>query len=282
MRYFLVLAAVVLATQPAPAGEMKDELKVDAAHPTVLRTRFATYGYHPESSLLSDPAGLRFKLPSGVKGVGQTGIYSQFSLSGDCEVILNYELVHVQEPSDGYGSGLGLAFDAGDEGGRAIIQRVLKPKKESGYVLQTGPLTPGSKMTETYQLVPCEAQKGRIGLRRVKKELIFLATDDPAAEPEEIERRPFTEGTIRAVRLFADAGGSPTALHVRASEIQMRAEEITGGVPRREAGGWGWRWLWVLAPVGGVGLLIWGWRAYRRWSEGREAAPRRVTSIKKA
>jgi len=266
----LATAAVLFALVPPPAtaGEMKDELKVDAAHPAVLRTRFATYGYHPELSIFTESGGIRFRLPAGVAGVGQTGVYSQFSLSGDCEVVLNYELIHVQEPRDGYGSGLGLAFDAGDEGGRALVQRVHKPKEESGYVLQTGPAGPGSKVEETYQFVASKAQKGRIGLRRVKKELIFLASDDPLAPPEEIGRRPFSDGTVRAVRLFADAGGAPTALHVRVLDVEMRAEEITGGVPRKEAKGWGWWWLLALAPAAGAGLLVWGWRVWRRRSEG--------------
>ncbi len=265
MRFDRRIAAAILALlAPAlgTAGEMKDELKLDAAHPNVLRTSFATYGYQPQRSVVFEKGGYRFWLPAGVAGVGQTGVYSYFSLSGDCEVTLGFELLNLPSPREGYGSGLGLAFDAGDDIGRATLQRVEKLKNESGYILQ---ISPGKKspLKEEYLLVPSAATRGRMGLRREKKELVFLASDDLKAPLVQIGSLAFTDQTIRAVRFFADPGGSPTAVDARVGEIEIRAEQITGGVPRSESGH-PLLWLWTLVPVAGAGLAFWGWRRQRR------------------
>jgi hypothetical protein len=78
----------------------------------------------------------------------------------------------------------------------------------------------------------------------------------------EIERLPFTTGNIRAVRVYADPGGSPTAVDVQVSEMQARAEQIAAGVPRRpEPPRMTWVW-WVVAGVAGVVLLGWLWLLY--------------------
>jgi hypothetical protein len=203
-----------------------------------------------------------------VAGVPQTGIYSLFSLSGDCEVSFAYELLSLAPPKEGYGCSIGMAFDAGDDIGRAVFQRSDKNDKEIGYILQ---IMPGknSKLKEEYQFVSNGTKKGRMALRRVKKDLVFLAVDEPEGIPEEIGRLAFTEGTVRVVRFFADQGGSQLAVDARLRNIQLQAEQITGSIPRSEKPGWRWWWLLVgLVPVAGLGVVIWRWRVYRRNADG--------------
>jgi len=261
----LRLAAMVVLVLLVPrsgASEMRDALHVDASNPRLLRTRFGTYGYQPRRSIFPEAASVRFWLPD-ADGVPQTGLYSYFVLAGDCEVTLTYELLNLPPPRGGYGSGVGLAFDFAG-GGRGAIQRVARKGEGDGYVLQTTPGEFGGKMKEVDQFVPTVSTHGRIGLRRVKNKLIFLRADAVEDPLTEFESLPFTDRPIRAVRLFADPGGSPTALDVTLSQIEIRAEEIASGVPRSEQNTGGWRWLWavVFAAVGALGF--WMWRTHRR------------------
>jgi hypothetical protein len=283
----LLAAAALLALAPAgTAGEMKAELKVDGTNPQALRTRFSTYGYHPRQSAFVEGDAVRIRLPEGVKGVGQTGVYSFFSLAGDCEVTLSYELINVPAPKGGYGTGVGLALDAGETVGRGSIQRVVREKEGNGYALDSVLMGSGGKAQQDEdRFVAVKAKKGRLGLRRVKKELIFLAADTPTGELQEIERLPFTDRTIQAVRFYADPGGSPTAVDVRIRQIEVHAEEIAGGVPLRDQGGWSVWWL-LLGPVAaGVGvLLLWLWRDRRLRAAAEDekpAPPRRRAPVKK-
>jgi hypothetical protein len=237
---------------------MNDTVKIDAANPTVLRSMFGSYGYLPKRSISMAVGGVRFKLPAGVNKVPQTGVYSLFTLAGDCEVTCKYELIDVPGPKTGYGCGLGIGLDLGEDDGRGTIQRMIRPKDEQVFILQTNLYGAHDKHEELEKSAPAKGKRGWIGLRRVKKELIFLAADDWAGSPTEIERLPFGDRAIQAVRFYADSGGSPTALDVRFLEITIRADEITGAVPKSEQSGSRW-WLWVLlgVSVGGFGWLRW-------------------------
>ncbi|HEV3448927.1 MAG TPA: hypothetical protein VG099_30100, partial [Gemmataceae bacterium] len=212
----------------AAMADMKDELKLASANLRQLGTKFGTYGYNPLRSIFWESGGgFRFWLPADVAGIPQTGVYSLFTLAGECEVTSNYELLALTPPRGGYGSGVGLAFDIGDDEGRGSIERLIKTPEGSGYALQVAFAVSGGKVQEEFRFVKTDAKRGRIGLRRNKKELIFLAADAPAGALQEIERLPFIDTAIRAVRFFADAGGSPTAIDARLRDIEMRAEEIT-------------------------------------------------------
>lgn len=260
----LLPPAVLLLTSSAGlALEKMEQRKIEGAGANLaLRTQFGTYGYRPQQSLRVEADGLRFWLPAGVAQVGQTGFYSYFVLAGDCEASCAYELRNLQPPRGGYGSGVGLAFDAGDEVGRCVIQRVHKTPEGAGYALNVHLIGADGKASDENRFVPTKAKRGRIGLKRVKKELIFLASDDPGTEGKEIDRLTFTDRTIRAVRLFADPGGSPTAIDARVNKIDVRAEQITGGVPEKEKPRTQWWWL-AAFPAIGAGVLVWRWRRRR-------------------
>ncbi len=276
MKLPLLRAAALLALAPTlgTAAEMKDAVKVDWSHARAVQARFNVYGCRTKQCVFLEKDGFRLSLPAVTEGVPQTGVYTTFTLAGDCEASLTYELLNLPAPAKGYGAGLGLAFDAGENVGRASIQRVTKPGEGGGYVLQTD-LPSGGQMHEEYHFVPTKARQGRIGLRREGKELVFLTADKPADELEEVQRLPFTDRTIQVVRLFADPGGSPTAVDVRLRQIDMRAEEATAGVPKSEAVTSPWWWLLLAVPAAVVVLLVGAW-----WLRGRSSGVKDTPAVR--
>lgn len=257
----LALAVATFAlTGAARAGDMKELLQIEPANVKLLRSKFGVYGPRPARCLAFEGSSVRLSLPAGMTGVSQTGIYSLFSLAGDCEVSCSYELLNLPAPQTGYGCGMGLAFDAGEGEGRGVIQRFHKPK-ESGFVLQTSPARPGSQLQEEYRFIPSSSKRGRIGLRRIDRELVFLAANTPTGMLEEVGRLPFLGNTIGCVRFFADTGESPTAVSVRFRDIAIRADEIASGVPLLGQEGWS-RW-WLAALLAPAAALIWRWRRQR-------------------
>jgi hypothetical protein len=258
---YSALTAVLVALAPSSslAGEMNAALKIDLSNAQSLPTKFERYGSPNRDAIGAESDGLRIWLPERVEGLGQTGLYSYFALAGDCEVIIAYELLNVKPPQTGYGCGVGLAFDLASGGGRGDIQRVIRVGKESGFALHSDV---AAKKKDADAFLPSTATRGRIGLRRVKKELIFLAADE-ADDLREIKRLPFTDATIRTVRLFADQGGSPTTVDVLIRHVEIRADEIAGGVAKHDVRTSAWWWLLTLIPLGG-GLLLWQSRKRRQ------------------
>lgn len=99
-------------------------------------------------------------------------------------------------------------------------------------------------------------------LRRVKDEMICLASDNKG-ELQELERFPFTPGTIRILRVYANPGASPaTGLDVRLGNFHLRAGEITGGFPARERRR-DFPW-WLVSGTSCLAIAAGGWLAARR------------------
>ena len=76
---------------------------------------------------------------------------------------------------------------------------------------------------------------------------------------------PFTDGTIRAVRFYADQWGSPAGIDARMRPVTIRGQELTGGVPAAERRTSRWWWALALVPIAAA-VAAWRWRARRESS----------------
>jgi hypothetical protein len=266
MKRGLVLACMtvfvvgyVLILNPGARGQ--DEIRIDRKHFRELKTRYVKYGFKPGQTIVQEATSVHFKLPGGVPKITQTGVSSTFVLAGECDASCTYELLDFPAVKTGYGSSVGVAFDAPEDNCWGGIQRAYHPTEGSCYLVMT--VLPGDdgKPKESFKAVPTKTTKGRLGIQRVKDELIFLAADSHSAELVELHRFKFTDQTMRGVRFFADPGGSPTPLEARLGDLRVRAEEITGGIPKRDVEGFPWHW-----PALGVSLLaIAGFVVWRRF-----------------
>jgi hypothetical protein len=257
-RQRLLLAAATLLVL-APAAEMKDALKIDRRKPQPLQTLFGVYGYRARQTIVREADGYRIRLPAVAAGAAQTGVYSYFMLLGDCEVVVSYELIHLPASRQGYGVGVGVALDVGDEVGRGSLERLNKSPEGDGFAVQSQLWGTSGKKQDEYHFVPAKAKRGRLGLRRVKDELVYLAADTPDGPLEEIGRLPFVNRPVRAVRFYGDPGGSPTAIDVRVRGIEVRAEHIEEGAPPPGPRTWA-VWIGTGIVVAGGGLGFWIWR----------------------
>lgn len=285
----LATALCVLVSAQGTAGDMKMEVKIDGSNPRLLQTKFGSYGYRQQQVLFPETDGMRFYLPA-TEGTAQAGVYSLFALAGDCEVVLTYELLKVPPPTKGYGCGLGIAFDIGEggRGGRGDFQRVLrKGKKDNDGVKLHSHVSPkGQPKLEPKDIFSQnDSKKGLLCLRRIGNELIGLTADSESDPFQEIGRLPFTDETIRTVRLFADPGGSPTVVDVRLRRIEMRAEQVTGGVAEKDVVSYWWVPVLIVGLIltfcAGIGWLL--WREYRKqYANDEEEKPvRRRPALKK-
>lgn len=251
----LLLTAVLAA--PAAAGEMKASLDV-AAKPRLLDTHFARYGPTALRTVGKCPGGVRLSLPASVKQNGQTGLYSYFAAAGDFELAATFELVNLPAPQGGHGASVGLAVDAeATADGGVAVQRGHHPDQGACYwVTRVRAGANGPEYDTTFH--PTNAKKGRLVLRQEKGEVVWLVADTPYDPLRELARLPFTMGTVRPLRVFADAGGSPTPVDVRVTALAVRAEELAGGIPEigREGSGW---WLGLIVAGLLLASVVW-WR----------------------
>lgn len=249
----------LLAAGALHAGSMSAEL--DVSDVRNLDKYFGRFGYVAQKTVILEPKTVRIYLPEGRKGIGQTSLYSYFALAGDFEVGVNYYLVNLPPPTAGYGASFGIAVDTDGRDGNLSFQRGIQIGNGSGYIVSRGVLGKDGRLNyDDSRHFKTSAKNGRLVLRREGKNLLCLAAENAFEPLSEICKIPFTTATIRKVRIFADPGGSPTVVDVRFGGITIKAEEITGGIPLRDRGGWlGWivAGVLVLALGGGAGWYMW-------------------------
>jgi hypothetical protein len=150
----------------------------------------------------------------------------------------------------------GLALDTnGPDGQVSLARNFSKESGGSGYAVTRGKPVDGEMKYET-TIYPTTARSGQLAFRRDKTDLVCLAADGKG-ELKELCRLPFTAGTVRQIRLYADPGGSPTSLDVWVGGLRVQAQEITGGFPKLEQrGGVGWWPVVIGLCVASGGALV--------------------------
>lgn len=254
------LLLLLLAVSPAIAGDMPAALDL-AARPRLLDTHFARYGPAALRTVGKCPGGVRLNLPADPKRNAQTGLYSYFAAAGDFDLVATFELLNLPAPQGGYGASVGLAADAeAAADGGVVVQRGHHPDHGASYwVTRVRAGASGPEYDTTFH--PAKAKFGRLSLRREKAEVVCLVADGPSEHLKELARLPFTVGTVRPLRVFADAGGSPTPVDVRVTAMSVRADELAGGIPEiGRAGDW-----WPAGVAASVAVLAgaWWWRRRR-------------------
>jgi hypothetical protein len=256
----LFFVICLLLPSALAAAEMKDKMDC-AANVKLLDSHFTRFGYSTLKTITREKQGVRIRLPSGTKDVGQTGIYSYFQLAGDFEFSAAYEMIDLPVPKVGYGASFGIAVETKDERNMYSLARGHQVKTGTGYLVTKGVKDDAGKWQFHTDLWPAAPKKGKLMLRREQKEIVCLVADKPGDELRELARHAFPDMTVRTVRLFGDPGESPTAVDARFSNIQVRAEEITGGVPQRDETSNFWWWMLAAAALAaGVGYFIYRWR----------------------
>ncbi len=257
---FVAVLSMSLTTSSDSSGadrDLKDVLDF-AARPRLLDTHLTRFGPSSARTVVKDSGGARIRLTGDKKSVGQTGMYSYFSLAGDFEVSVTYNLVQLQSPQGGYGASVGVVLDAEGTVGAVTLARGYHPTDGQGYWLSRS--VPANGETKySRQFFPSTSKHGRLALHRKGNTVMGMVADLPSEPLRELTTTPFTAGTVRQFRLYADNGGSPTVVDGRLTNLFVKAEEITGGIPEMEsAGGW-WRTaVGVIAAVGvALGGLVW-------------------------
>jgi hypothetical protein len=263
----LVTACLLFAVQAARADddEMEPftrELDSNVSF-RVFDTHFARFGYEPLKSMRRDGDWLHFQLPAEVDK--ETGLYSYVGLAGDFEMEVSYSWNILPEPKPGRNISCGIAAEGVRSTGEVRLSRSFgtAPAKSGYAVRKRLPVDRKSiDKTEFYYAVSRFVPDGRLMLRRVKDEMICLASNNKG-ELQELDRFPFTPGTIRILRIYANPGASPTTgLDLRLGNFRLRAGEITGGFPVRERRG-AFPW-WLVSGTSFLAVAAGGWLIARR------------------
>ena len=209
---------------------------------------------------------IKLPLPNGPRDP-QIGVATKFSVAGDFEVTVGYELIQVDQPDEGYGAGLALFLDKGGTKERAILARRRLPDGRS--ILRANLIRPEGKKTKyDHKNIVVQANRGRLRFVRTGSTLRYLFADGDSEQFREVRTIEFGTAPVR-VRVCASTGRSTKPLVVCLTELSIRAEELPYGLPapqRRRI--WGvWGMFLVLAAVVLLAFGSWYWWSRRTRSK---------------
>jgi hypothetical protein len=252
------------ADRPGPAGPASDKLHA------VFHQDFRTIDLNSQQALRAvgselhpDERGVRITLPAGQGILPHTGFVTNFTVRGDFEMTLAYEILEEETPTKGYGVGVALLgmLDSQTPTGLAVGRRL----RTDGKAVFTG----------TRKGMPSTSPAGRLCLRRVGPVVHFLAAEGDSPEFIEFDQQEVGTADLQWVRVAGTAGESESALDARLLDFTVRAEQLPGlpdaeGPPRSHALAWG-VFASVIVLALGLGLTAW-----RRWRLGKRPAAART------
>ncbi|MBN9518094.1 hypothetical protein J0H58_06190 [bacterium] len=214
-------AAALVSLPPAPA---QPPTKFDAATDWERFPRlFRPDGIKDGRKVTARPDGSILFEFSPLKAARNSGMRAEWSLRGNFEVEVKYDLTDFPDRSDeGDGVMIGVAVAADPKVGLASVKRGVFRGHGHQNRLTRGVPKEGGKMTYVIAGVPTAAKTGRLVLRRVGTDIIGLSADTADGPLTEWKRYPFTDGPVRVVNLNADAGGSDAAFTARLYDLRVR------------------------------------------------------------
>jgi hypothetical protein len=226
-----------------------------------------------------DGNGLRIRLEADPERRSSRGFDTAFGVHGDFEITVSYEILDAEQPTEGYGNGVGLFAPTTLDSQEAIsLARRLMP--DGKVRLVSNHMTPaGGKVNHRVKSIPSTSPSGRLRLTRVGPILHYLIADGPDALFMEMEQIDMGTADLRFIRVEGDRGRSEVRLDARFLDFSVQADDLPGlptagpsPVRLLTRGSW-------LMPAGAallIGLaLLNGWLLARR---RRHTAPVPVTA----
>jgi serine protease Do len=168
-----------------------------------------------------------------------TGLYTLFSVRGDFEVTLSFEVLKADRPKTGYGVGPVLYAanhrDSHESEAVSLARRLLPDGKA---VFVSDHLRRQAKWAHKIKSLPPAATAGRLRLERQGAVVRFRVSEGNNPKFVTVAEVEFGRADIHLVQVGGSTGRSESGLDLRLLELTVRAEALPGlsGLGRKPAG----------------------------------------------
>jgi|GEM_PF-920625 len=262
---FALLLPILWAILPIGSGLLGAEYEVDFRNSRFDNARLRLMGPGAQTLIRPSPDGLVISMPRG-SHADEVGFAPRFSLRGDFEITLEYELIRIAQPKEGYGVGPTVyIITVSEEEDAATVGRLHRV--EEGQVHSTHlARTPGGEGRRHHDVgfFQNDTRRGLLRLTRVDDRLRFAASAGGEADFRTLRETSFSTGDVRLVRvaLMRNGAGPEIPAEVRLKRFSLRAEQFPDSSDSRWWLGLGLG-LAVLIGLGGIGMGGVVWRRKR-------------------
>ena len=171
--------------------------------------------------------GICMQLPTGITSDTLYGFGTSFGLAGDFEITARFANLNIEHPTDGTSARIMLRLQIADDQDRsAALSRAMTRDGEQ-LVKSTQGMTPaGGRRRYVGVALPCDATSGSLRIVRTGSTMHYLVASGEGGEYQLVDSREFVSTPIKSAALNTATGGSPTALRVCWTGLEVRAESL--------------------------------------------------------
>jgi hypothetical protein len=203
----------------------------------------------PEGSLRfvqSEPEGLRITLPKDRADLAPVVVGTRFGIKGDFEITATVEILHAEQPRDGFGVGASLFINKVDpavEG--ATLGRLLRAGGKDVVFWDQGFGKTKEQLQFEVDFRPCADALVRLRLKRMGDQLSYqLGKGLGGDNYEELQQKNFGRNDIQQVLVRATTGKQPVAVDMRLIDLRIRSGAVAASAPAAARKG-----VWLLATL---------------------------------
>lgn len=143
------------------------------------------------------------------------------TLDGDFEITAAYEILHADQPTEGYGVGFELFVHTLPEQGIGVY-RVARVKQGDVYMVSRNRRNDDGKIEYRQAYRPTTARAGRLRLTRAGSKATAWAAEPAADAFERLAEFDLGRDDVSGFWLMAFTGHSQTAVELRLSDVWVR------------------------------------------------------------
>jgi hypothetical protein len=206
--------------EPSPAQGLADVLAQDFRKGNEPAVGWKIFG--PQEMVKPEVGGLRVTIPAGSQKLEPVGLTPNVAIMGDFEVGIAYQMLSVERPRKGYGSGVNIWLKLRSDKNHILkIAHYDMPRDGNVFFLGYNYQDETKEKIGDPMIVPAMGLEGRIALRRKSSDMFFLA-GPVDGDCKELRRIKVSADHVERVRFVVFTGNSPTALDVRILETYVR------------------------------------------------------------
>jgi hypothetical protein len=239
-----VMMLMLLSIGQGPDGFA--EFRPDLRDPKLIGGTMRVNG----TGLRQDEQGVRITLPAGQGKLQPTNLVTNFAVRGDFAATVSYEILHVDQPTTGYGAGVTLyaAIDPAVKNAVSLARRVLTDGTIKFVSNRQQPVGPPNHT----RFMDSKDVKGKLQIRRVGWVVHFLVQEGDALDFVELNRVDWSADDLKQINVGANAGDSDAGLDVRLFDFTLKAKDMPqkpAPAPDNDAPPGGRSWLVAVAIV---------------------------------
>jgi hypothetical protein len=175
-----------------------------------------------------DDKGLRITFPAGQRDLRDTGVFTTFSVRGDFQVTLAFEVLKAGRPKSGPGVGPLLYAGNPTETDAVVLARRLLPGGKAVFVAERVLQSRGKAQRRTINTLPSAAATGTLRLERRGATVRYRVREGDAGGYTTVAESDFGKADVYAIEAGGTTGGSERGLDLRLLDLAVRAQALPG------------------------------------------------------